>query len=77
VAALRIVQAVGFFALLRQRRILPALLLLGGWCVFVLLVNGPIASPKYRLPIEPVLMVATGAGFVQLRIWLAAMRRRP
>jgi len=77
VAALRIVQAVGFFALLRQRRNLPALLLLGGWCVFIILINGPIASPKYRLPIEPVLMVAAGAGFVQLRIWLAAVRRRP
>ena len=33
-------------------------------------VNGPVASPKYRLPMEPALAVLTGAG------WLALSRRR-
>ncbi|MBI3506444.1 MAG: glycosyltransferase family 39 protein [Proteobacteria bacterium] len=31
-----------------------------GWIVFVLLVNGPVASPKYRLPIEPVACIFIG-----------------
>ena len=32
------------------------------WFLYILAINGPVASPKYRLPIEPVLMVLTGAG---------------
>lgn len=31
--------------------------LAGGVCLYFLLVNGPIASPKYRLPIEPALIM--------------------
>ena len=76
VAVMRLIQTVGLFALLRLKHIRPELLLLGGWCVFVLLVNGPIASPKYRLPIEPALMLAAAGGLVQLQSWLAAMHRR-
>ena len=45
------------------------LLLLAGWVAYILLLNGPVASPKYRLPIEPALAVLTGAG-------LAAFGRR-
>ena len=37
------------------------------WCGFILAIYGPIASPKYRLPIEPVLCVLTGAGQSLLR----------
>jgi len=76
VAVMRLIQAIGLFALLRLKHIRLELLLLGGWCVFVLLVNGPIASPKYRLPIEPALVLAAAAGLVQFQSWLAAMRRR-
>jgi hypothetical protein len=32
-------------------------LLLAGWVAFVLLVSGPVASAKYRLPIEPATIV--------------------
>jgi 4-amino-4-deoxy-L-arabinose transferase-like glycosyltransferase len=69
VAAFRLVQLVGFFTLLRRGANFAGLLLLAGWFAYVLLLNGPVASPKYRLPLEPVLAVLTGAG-------LAAFARR-
>lgn len=65
--ALRLVQARGAVALLGQRRLFAATGLLASWVAFILLVNGPIASPKYRLPIEPVLMILTAAGYCALR----------
>jgi len=61
-AAFRLVQLIGLGALLARRTNLPGLMLLGGWVLYVLLLNGPIASPKYRLPIEPAMAVLTGAG---------------
>lgn len=65
VAAIRLMQLAGIPAVLRTN---PAgALLLSGWCVFVLLASGPIASPKYRLPMESALAVLTAAGFVTLR----------
>jgi 4-amino-4-deoxy-L-arabinose transferase-like glycosyltransferase len=69
VAAFRLVQIVGFFTLLRRGANVAGVLLLAGWVLYILVLNGPIASPKYRLPIEPVLAVLTGAG-------LAAFVRR-
>jgi len=69
VAAFRLVQIIGFFTLLRRGANFAGLLLLAGWFAYVLLLNGPVASPKYRLPLEPVLAVLTGAG-------LAAFARR-
>jgi hypothetical protein len=33
---------------------------------YFLLVNGPIGSPKYRLPFEPVLILLTGLALVDL-----------
>jgi 4-amino-4-deoxy-L-arabinose transferase-like glycosyltransferase len=68
-AAIRLVQMIGFFAVLRRPEHWPILLLLGSWIVYILLVNGPVASPKYRLPIEAPLMVFAGAGFVSLCRW--------
>jgi 4-amino-4-deoxy-L-arabinose transferase-like glycosyltransferase len=62
VAAFRLVQLVGLVALLRRGGNLAGLLLLAGWCLYILAVNGPIASPKYRLPLEPALAVLSGAG---------------
>jgi hypothetical protein len=62
VALIRLLQLAGVVALLRTGH-LAALLLCAGWIAYVLLINGPVASPKYRLPIEPVLAVMTGAGF--------------
>ena len=76
VAAIRFVQLVGLYALIRERRQLAALVLLVLWIGFVLFVNGPIVSPKYRLPIEPALAIFTAAGFclIRDRYWLRRAR---
>jgi hypothetical protein len=47
---------------------------MGCWCAFVLAVNGPVASPKYRLPMEPVLMVLAGAGLYAIRHWRSGIK---
>jgi hypothetical protein len=50
-----VLEAVGFVMLART---LPwAAVLAGGILAYFLLVSGPIATPKYRLPMEPVLIV--------------------
>ena len=67
VAAFRLLQLIGALALLREPGAMGPLLLLGMWIGFILIVNGPIGSPKYRLPIEPVLAILTGAGLRSLR----------
>lgn len=67
VAALRLVQLRGTIALLGERRHWPATALMLSWIAYILLVSGPVASPKYRLPIEPVLMVLLAAGYCALR----------
>ncbi len=36
---------------------------LAGWALFVLLASGPVAAPKYRLPIEPVCIAFAAAAF--------------
>ncbi|MCW5773047.1 MAG: glycosyltransferase family 39 protein, partial [Rhodospirillaceae bacterium] len=66
VVLFRLVQLVGLAALLRQRGAIPGALLLAGWCLYILAVNGPIASPKYRLPLEPAFAVLSGAGLATL-----------
>lgn len=67
VLTLRLIQLAGAVAVLRDGGHLAVLALFGAWIAYVLAINGPIASPKYRLPIEPVLMVLTGAGLGFLR----------
>jgi hypothetical protein len=68
VAMIRLLQLVGLSALIDARNA-PGILLLLSWIFYILAVNGPVASPKYRLPMEPALNVFTGAGFVALRDW--------
>lgn len=67
VGAIRLVQLAGLIDLAADRStwrlVIPLLL----WCGFILAANGPVASPKYRLPIEPVLCMLTGAGYALLR----------
>jgi 4-amino-4-deoxy-L-arabinose transferase-like glycosyltransferase len=64
--AARVVQLAGIFEIVRHReRFWPAAFC-SLWVMYILAVNGPIASPKYRLPIEPVLMIACGAGLHRL-----------
>jgi len=62
VMVVRLIQLTGLVALLRHGGQLPLLCLFGLWIAYVLAIDGPVASPKYRLPIEPPLMVMTGAG---------------
>jgi hypothetical protein len=62
VALIRLIQLAGVAALCRTRH-MTALVFCAAWIAYVLVINGPVASPKYRLPIEPVLNVLTGAGF--------------
>lgn len=56
----------GTAASLRKREEWPLLLLLALWVVFILVISGPVASAKYRLPFEPVLMVLNSAALVAL-----------
>jgi 4-amino-4-deoxy-L-arabinose transferase-like glycosyltransferase len=63
---MRLIQLVGLLTLAGERQNWSALLLFFFWISFILAVNGPVASPKYRLPIEPVLMVFAGAGLHRL-----------
>ena len=67
VVGIRAIQSAGIFTVLAERRNWPAALVLALWTGFILAANGPIASPKYRLPIEPVLCVLTGAGVTLIR----------
>ncbi|MGD9838238.1 MAG: ArnT family glycosyltransferase [Afipia sp.] len=66
-AVMRILQLVGFIALARRAANWPALFLAASWVGYILLVNGPVASPKYRLPLEPLFNVLSGAGLIAIR----------
>jgi len=61
----RLLQLAGVVSCFRAAK--GATLFLMAWCLYLLLVSGPIASPKYRLPLEPVLAVFAGAGWRVLR----------
>lgn len=61
VTLIRLIQFAGLAALWRTGR-MAALILCAALIAYVLVLNGPVASPKYRLPIEPILNVLTGAG---------------
>ena len=67
VAIIRLLQIFGLYALLRDRSSWAVLATFVLWIGFILVTNGPISSPKYRLPIEPLLCVLTGAGYAALR----------
>ena len=72
VAIVRLLQVVGLVAV---ARIAPsAAILLVLWVSFILAVNGPVASPKYRLPVEPALCLLTGAGFAAIAEWYRRRR---
>ena len=65
-AAIRAVQFIGAWVLARQRY-WPKIIFASSWIAFLLLVNGPIASPKYRLPLEPLFNIMTGAGILAIQ----------
>ena len=59
-----VLEAIGFVMLARM---LPwAALFAGGVVGYFLLVNGPVATPKYRLPMEPVLIVLAAIPLARL-----------
>jgi len=43
-----------------------AFVAMAGWIVFVLMICGPVASPKYRLPLEPVFSIAAAVALARL-----------
>jgi hypothetical protein len=65
-----VLEAIGFAMLART---LPwAAVFAGGVIAYFLLLNGPVATPKYRLPIEPVLIVLAAIPLA----WIAERRKR-
>jgi 4-amino-4-deoxy-L-arabinose transferase-like glycosyltransferase len=74
-AMMRLIQLIGLSALAGEVTNWAILLLFFFWVCFVLVASGPVASPKYRLPIEPVLMVLAGAGIHRLSFAHAKRRR--
>ena len=56
------VQFVGFLVQLRVNMMLAVLSALT--VAYFLLINGPVGSPKYRLPIEPILIIWFGCGLI-------------
>ena len=65
-----VLEITGFIIL---ARILPwAAVLGGGVLAYFLLINGPVAAPKYRLPMEPVLIVLCA---IALAAWLQPKRK--
>ena len=76
VLIIRLIQTAGLIGILGQARhdrakFLPIVILFALWFCFILAVNGPIASPKYRLPLEPILNILTGMGYYSLWGWRA------
>ena len=74
VFVIRIIQTAGLIDAIEQAwrertHMLPIATLFALWFCFILTVNGPVASPKYRLPLEPVLNILTGIGFYKFRQW--------
>jgi hypothetical protein len=52
VMAARLVQLVGIAVVWRHGGLLPVLCLFGLWIAYVIAIDGPVASPKYRLPVR-------------------------
>jgi hypothetical protein len=63
----RLLAVFGLFLALGRRAALAAGIFAVLWIGFVLAVNGPIASPKYRLPIEPLAMALAGLAMTAYR----------
>jgi hypothetical protein len=63
-------EAIGFVMLSRSKPWTAALA--GAVLAYFLLLNGPVAAPKYRLPMEPVLIVLAAIPLA----WLTERRSR-
>ena len=56
--------AAGALAADRESRLKALLLIL--WCLMILVINGPVGTPKYRLPVEPALVIFAALGLRML-----------
>ena len=65
--------ALGFGSAIALRAHTAMTMFLLAWIIGFLALNGPIAAPKYRLPIEPVWMILAAAAFYVSCSWI---RRR-
>ena len=78
VALARLVQLRGLWVwVLTPGPARPFLLFAALWVGYVLAINGPVASPKYRLPIEPMLVVAVAFGVSRRRADVPAVPDAP
>ncbi len=68
------VQLVGLWSGLADRTRRPFTIILTGTIVYFLVVNGPIGNPKYRIPMEPALILLFSIGFYTIFDWRAARR---
>jgi dolichyl-phosphate-mannose-protein mannosyltransferase len=71
---LLVLQAAGFVLLARHNR--WAAVFAGGVLAYFLMINGPVATPKYRLPMEPVLIVLTAIALERMVRALGDERRQ-
>ena len=63
----------GSESMMERREVRIVLILLLLWTLYILIVNGPIASPKYRLPIEPFAAILGAYALLAAGDWI---RRR-
>jgi hypothetical protein len=61
------VQLAGLVRGLREPAYRGATLILAATIAYFLVLTGPVASPKYRIPIEPPLLILFGMGWIWLR----------
>ena len=59
-----LIQLAGFFVQARVNMMLAVLSALT--VAYFLMINGPVGSPKYRLPIEPILIIWFGCALLSL-----------
>ena len=72
----RLVQLAGLGSGLVNRATRPYALFLAMTIVYFLAINGPIANPKYRIPMEPALIIFFSIGLCALLDWYRARRQR-
>ena len=69
-----LIQFAGFFVQLRVNMMLAVLSFLT--VAYFLMINGPVGSPKYRLPIEPILIIWFGCGLLYFWKFVKKFRYR-
>ena len=69
-----LIQFAGFFVQLRVNMMLAVLSVLT--VAYFLMINGPVGSPKYRLPIEPILIIWFGCGLLSFWKFVKKFRYR-